>query len=147
MQTDPRLETIDFPSLALDAAIQLDHLEKHKDADLEVISTFGKYLASPSGNAPTAGLFALSENPVNVEILNSAFYSVEGTASTNMKELEGKLKTLVKSVSDVGSGASADESVVAALKRFCLSLHRVLLDDLAPAADDEWMPIHDARFA
>ena len=147
MQSQLRVDAIDFPSLTLDAAIQLDRLQKHKDADLGIISSFGRYLESPSGHTPAAGLFALSENPVNVEILSTALYSVEGAQFMNMDELEERVKTLVHNVNDVGAGKVADEGIVVGLKRFCLSLHRVLLNELTPAADDEWMPVHDARFA
>lgn len=147
MQSQIRAESVDFPSLALDTAIQLDRLQKHKEADLGVISSFGKYLESPSGHAPAAGLFALSENPVNVEILSTALFSVEGAPLVNMGELEDRVKTLVSNVNEVGAGKTTDEGIVGGLKRFCLSLHRVLLDELTPAADDEWMPVYDARFA
>lgn len=147
MQNQLRMDTVDFPSLTLDAAIQLDRLQKHKDADLGIISSFGKYLESPSGHVPAAGLFALSENPVNVEILSSALYSVEDAPPVNMGELEERVKTLVHNVNDVGAGKTTDDGIVTGLKRFCLSLHRVLLNELTPAADDEWMPVHDARFA
>ncbi|MER8562054.1 hypothetical protein [Mesorhizobium sp. M0578] len=147
MQAQQKADAVDFPSLALDAAIQLDRLQQHKDADLGIISSFGSYLEAPSGHTPAGGLFALSENPVNVEILNSALYSVEGARLVNIAELEEKVKALVHSVKDVGAGKTSDEGVVSGLKRFCLSLHRVLLDELTPSADDEWMPVHDARFA
>lgn len=148
MQIELRADAVDFPSLALDAAIQLDRLQNHKDADLEIISSFGKYLEAPSGHTPASGLFALSENPVNVEILSSALYSAEGARLANMDELEKRVKTLVHNVNNVGAGKINDESVVAGLKSFCLSLHRVLLDELTPpVTDDEWMPVHDARFA
>ena len=147
MQVKSRLDAVDFPSLTLDAAIQLDRLQRHKDADLDIISSFGKYLESPSGNAPAAGLFALSENPVNVEILSSALYSVEGEPLVNMGELEKRVKTLVHNVNDVGAGKVTDEKTINGLKGFCLSLHRVLLNELTPEADDEWMPVHDDRFA
>jgi len=147
MQGQVIADSIDFPSLTLDAAIQLDRLQKHQDANLAVISSFGKYLAAPSGHTPAAGLFALSENPVNVEILSSALYSVEGARLINMGELEERVKKLVLNVNDVGAGKTTDAVIVAGLKRFCLSLHRVLLDELTPATDDEWMPVHDARFA
>ena len=140
-------EAIDVPSLTLDAAIQLDRLQNRKDADLGVIASFGKYLASPSGHTPAASLFALSDNPVNVEILSSALYSVEGPPLVNMGELEARVQTLVHDVNDVGAGKVTDEGIVVGLKRFCLSLHRVLLNELTPAADDEWMPVHDARSA
>jgi hypothetical protein len=146
MQGQLRADAVDFPSLTLDAAIQLDRLEKHKEADLGVISSFGKYLESPSGHRPTSGPFALSENPVNVEILSSALFSVEGAPLVNMGELEERVRTLVSNVNNVGAGNTTDERIVVGLKRFCLSLHRVLLNELTPAADDEWMPVHDARF-
>jgi hypothetical protein len=147
MQNQLRADTVDFPSLTLDAAIQLDRLQKHKEADLGIISSFGKYLESPSGHAPTAGLFALSENPVNVEILSSALYSVESAPPVNMVELEERVKTLVCNVNNVGAGKITDDSIISGLKSFCLSLHRVLLNELTPAANDEWMPVQDARIA
>jgi hypothetical protein len=110
MPSQLRAEAVDFPSLTLDAAIQLDRLQKHKNADLEVISSFGRYLESPSGHKPASGLFALSENPLNVEILNSALYSVEGSPLLSMGDLEERVKEFVHNVNDVGAGKITDES-------------------------------------
>jgi hypothetical protein len=139
---------MDFSSLTLDAAIQLDRLQKHKQADLAVIDSFAKYLESPSGIGSAPGVFCLQENPVNVDILSSAIYSVDGARLVSINDLEAKIRDLIARVNDVASGRNTDEGVIAGLKRFCLSLHRVLLDELSPAVDnDEWMPARDERFA
>ena len=131
----------DLSSLTLDAAIQLDRLEKHKPADRGIIQSFAKRLASPSDSSGPADLFCLNENPVGVDILRSALNNVEGAKLVNIAELEAMLKTLVARVDDVASGKPVDEREIGNLKRFCLSLHRTLLEELSPKAEtDEWMP-------
>lgn len=139
---------VDFSSLTLDAAIQLDKLEKHKQADLKVIDAFAKFLAAPTGTIGAQSMFCLQENPVSVDIFTSAISSVENARLVNISELEAKIRDLVTRVSEVASGKNHDEGQIASLKRFCLSLHRVLLDELSPTMDnDEWMPTRDERFA
>lgn len=148
MQSEINSNSMDFSSLTLDAAIQLDRLGKHKAADLNVIHNFAKFLAAPSGSAGAQSLFCLQENPVSVDIFTSAISSVEGAHLANLSDLEAKIRDLIALVSEVASGANRDHGQIASLKRFCLSLHRVLLDELSPSIDnDEWMPPRDERFA
>ncbi|ANK88261.1 hypothetical protein PYR71_28355 [Rhizobium sp. MC63] len=138
---------MDFPSLALDAAIELDKLEKRQPADLATIQRFGHYLeAPPSGGRPVS-LFALSENPVNVEILNSAIFHTEGASLSNFNDLEQWVRDLVAQAKAIAAGESTGSEEIGSLKRFCLSLHQVLLEELTPAPDDEWMPAYDERVA
>jgi hypothetical protein len=146
MLAEAKANPVDFSSLALDAAIQLDRLQKHKGADLSVINSFAKYLEAPSGGSGTAGLFCLHENPVNVDILNSAIYGVDGHRLVSIDDLEAKARELIVRVNDVASGRNTDERTISSLKRFCLSLHRILLEKLAPTSEnDEWMPARDKR--
>jgi hypothetical protein len=148
MQSEIKPNSMDFSSLTLDTAIQLDRLEKHKTADLNVINDFAKFLAAPSGSVGAQSLFCLQENPISVDIFTSAISGVEGAHLANLSDLEAKVRDLIARVSEVASGSNRDEGQIAGLKRFCLSLHRVLLDELSPSIDnDEWMPARDERFA
>jgi hypothetical protein len=134
-------EMTDLTSLTLDTAIQLDRLEKHKPADRQIIHSFAKRLASPGGSSGPADLFCLDENPVSVDILSSALNNIEGAKLVSIGELEAMLKALVARVDDVASGKQADEREIGSLKKFCLSLHRTLLEELSPKNEtDEWMP-------
>lgn len=138
----------DLSSLTLDAAIQLDRLEKYKPADRGIIQSFAKRLASPSDPSSPAHLYCLNENPVGVDILSSALSNVEGTKLVSIVELEVVLKALVARVNDVASGKQVDEQEIRSLKRFCLALHRTLLEELSPKTEtDEWMPALHARVA
>ena len=131
----------DLSSLTLDAAIQLDRLEKHKPADREIIKLFARCLASPGGSSSTADLFCLNENPVGVDILSSTLNNIDGPKLVNIGELEAMLKSIVARVDDVASGKQVDQGVIGTLKQFCLALHRTLLEELSPKTEiDEWMP-------
>jgi hypothetical protein len=131
----------DLSSLTLDAAIQLDRLEKHKPADRGIIGSFAKRLASPGGASGPADLFCLNENPVGVDILSSVLTNAEGAKLVNIGELEAMLKALVSRVDDVAAGKQVDEQEFGSLKRFCLALHRTLLEVSSPKMEtDEWMP-------
>lgn len=138
----------DLSSLTLDAAIQLDRLEKHKTADREIIQLFARRLTSPSGSSEPANFFCLNENPVGVDILSSALNNVEGAKVVSMSELETMLKALVAKVVDVASGKEVEEREIGNLKQFCLALHRTLLEELSPNIEtDEWMPALHASVA
>jgi len=51
------------------------------------------------------------------------------------------LKTLVAKVDDVASGKHVDEREIESLKKFCLALHRTLLEEFSSKTEtDEWMP-------
>jgi hypothetical protein len=138
----------DLSSLTLDAAIQLDRLEKHKPADLGIIKSFARCLVSPGGASGPADLFCLNENPVGVDILSSALNNVEGAKLVSIGELEAMLKTLVARVDDIASGKLVDQREISSIKQFCLALHRTLLEELSPNTEmDEWMPALRASVA
>jgi hypothetical protein len=142
------VQSADLSSLTLDAAIQLDRIQKHKSADRSIIKSFARRLASPAGASGSADLFCLHENPVSVDIMSSAIRDLDGAKLVNMGELEAVVKDLVARVNDVASGKELDDREVANLKQFCLSLHRILLEELSPKSDnDEWMPALHASFA
>lgn len=132
----------DLTALALDAAIQLDRLSRDAKADLAPIDAFGKQLGSPSAIAGQAGLLCLQENPVNVDIINSALYRTDEAALVNVTDLEAKLRELLVRLDEVAAGKPQGQDVLTSLKRFCLSLHAVLLDELTPRLErDEWMAV------
>lgn len=134
-------KSADLSSLTLDAAIQLDRLEKHKPADRAIIHSFAKHLASPGGTPGRANLFCLNENPVGVDILSSVLNNIEGAKLVSIGELEEMLKALVARVDDVASGKQVDEREISSLKKFCLALHRTLLEEFSSNSEtDEWMP-------
>jgi hypothetical protein len=136
----------DLSSLALDAALQLDRLSRDVRADLGPIDAFGKQLGSPTKSPAKAGLFCLQENPVNVDILNSALFRTDEPALVNVADLEARLREILTRLHEVAAGRHQDKSVLTALKRFCLSLHTVLLDELTPRVDrDEWMTVQLAH--
>jgi hypothetical protein len=137
---------VDLSSLSLDAAIQLDRLAHHKPANLSLIADLAKRLGSPSAVPENSSLLCLQENPVNVDIFNSALSS-NGAHIQNIEELEAKVREVILRINEVAAGQTTEPNLVSGLKRFCLSLHRVLLDEIAPKVDhDEWMPIQNARF-
>lgn len=137
---------VDLSSLSLDAAIQLDRLAHQKPANLSLISDFAKRLGSPSAVQGNSNLLCLQENPVNVDIFNTALSS-NGAHLQNIEELEAKVRELILKINEVATGQTTEPNVISGLKRFCLSLHRVLLDEIAPKVDhDEWMPIQNVRF-
>jgi hypothetical protein len=132
---------VDLTTLSLDTALELDRLARNKAADLKTIESFGECLGS---SPPSAGgsqrLYCLQENPLNVDILNWALYRVEGPALVNIDDLDARLREVIARIKEVGSGHSKDANVLAGLKRFCLSLHTALLEEITPKVDrDEWM--------
>jgi hypothetical protein len=148
MVNEAQTAPADLSVLSLDVALQLDRLSNHKSANLSLIGEFGRRLGSPSSLPGSSSLFCLQENPVNVDILNSALHSIDGSNLENMDELEAKIRDLISKLNDVAAGHTTEARIISNLKRFCLSLHRVLLDELSPAVDhDEWMPVQNVRFA
>lgn len=132
---------VDLTTLSLDTALELDRLGRNKAADLKTIETFGDCLSSaPSAATSSDRLYCLQENPVNVDILNSALYRVEGPALVNIDDLDARLRELIGRVKEVASGNNTDANVITGLKRFCLALHTALLEEIMPKVDrDEWM--------
>jgi hypothetical protein len=139
---------IDLSTLSLDTAVELDRMVRLKDADLSIIRQFAARLGTPASSAGGATLFCLQENPVTVDILNSALYSVDGSSLVNIQELEAKVRDLFETMNNVASGQIKDSGVLNALKKFCLALHQILLQELSGNIDqDEWMLNQDARVA
>ncbi len=138
------MTSVDLTTLSLDTALELDRLARDKAADLRTIEAFGDCLgSSPSSVSGNDRLYCLQENPLNVDILNSALYRSEGPALVNIDDLDARLRELISKLKEVASGQSKDATVIAGLKRFCLSLHTALLDEITPKADrDEWMSTH-----
>ena len=136
----------DLTALALDAAIQLDRLSRDAKADLAPIEAFGKQLGSPGALSGQAGLLCLQENPVNVDIINSALYRTDEASLSSVKDLEAKLRQLLIRLNEVAEGKPQAQEVLTSLKRFCLSLHTVLLNELTPRLErDEWMTVQLVR--
>jgi len=130
----------DLTSLSLDAALQLDRLAQKKTADLATISAFGQRMSSSEGLPGSARPFSFQENPVNIDILNSALYRSEGPTLVNISDLEARLNDLLSKINEVAAGRDKDEGTLSSLKRFCLALHTALLEELVPrTSPNDWM--------
>ncbi|MBM0207632.1 hypothetical protein JNW90_35135 [Micromonospora sp. STR1s_5] len=137
-----------LPGLSLDAALQLDRIERHQSADRSILGQFLACLGSTTGPSSGPGAMFLQDNPLNVQIFSSALDRAEEAPSTNMAELERKLSAVLDGISDVAQGGNPDPNRVSALKGFCLSLHQALLNEASPFhMDDEPFMMRDEHFA
>lgn len=132
----------DLTSLSLDAALQLDRLAHKKTADLATIGAFGQRMSSSENLQGFARPFSFHENPVNIDILNSALYRSEGPTLVSISDLEARLNDLLSKINEVAAGRDEDESTLSSLKRFCLALHTALLEEVVPRTDpNDWMSV------
>lgn len=136
--------------LSLDAAMQLDRLSKSRSADRSVLTAFANVLRSPSEGTSEGdvGFFCLNENPLNVDIMTSALDKAGEARATDIATLSSQLEKLLKQLNDVAGGSNPSADDIRHLKRFCVSLHQVLLNDY-PAFhnDDPWLILKEFKFA
>lgn len=139
----------DLSGLSLDAALQLDRIEKHQSANRSILGQFLACVGTTTGHASSTGAMFLQDNPLKVQIFSSALdRSTEDTPSTNMAELESKLAAILSCINDVAGGGNPGAQRISALKGFCLSLHQALLNESSPFhVEDESFMMRDEHFA
>ena len=136
----------DLSTLSLDAAFQLDRVERHQAADLTILRRLVECLGSSDDHGNAVNALNLQEHPLNVDIFNSAILRIEAAPVLNVADLETKVKSLLTKMRAVSEGHPTDS--IDALKRFCLSLHQALLSENSPFHhQDEWVLMRDERLA
>ena len=115
----------DLSTLSLDAAFQLDRVERHQEADLKILRRLMECLGSSDGHGGSVKALNLQEYPLNVDIFNSAMHRIEASPVQSLADLETKIKSLLEKMRAVSEGGGMES--IGALKRFCLSLHQALL--------------------
>ena len=132
----------DLSTLSLDAAFQLDKVERNQPSNPLIIRRFLERLIDPEGLGNTPDTMDLQRYPLEVNIFNSAIHRVEATPVENIDELQLRLLELLKKLREVSEGRGLDS--VGSLKRFCLSLHQSLLTESSQFRhEDEWILSRD----
>lgn len=133
-------------ALSLDAAIEIDRLERHQHANPEVLREFVALLGSSLGGGSTAqSAQRLNEDPIGVAVFVSALEGTDRPVST-ASELPTMLETLLADLNLVAE--SHAEQGLEVFKRFCLSLHRALLSEAGDfGRRDEWVFDRDELLA
>ena len=137
----------DLLTLSLDAALQLDKMERSGSADLQIIQNFLDCLRSPGGLHADQDALNLSSNPLCADLFSSVIGRTDNHPVEHVADLEKKVIKILIKLSAVASGL--DSEGVGPLKKFCLSLHQALLNDEANPfrQEDEWLLMKDERFA
>jgi hypothetical protein len=136
----------DLFTLSLDAALQLDKMERSRSADLQIIQNFLDCLRSPSGLHDDQDALNLSSNPLCADLFSSVIGRIDKHPVEHVADLEKKVIAILTKLSAVASGL--DSEGVGPLKKFCLSLHQALLNEANPfRQEDEWLLMKDERFA
>ncbi len=136
----------DLSTLSLDAAVQLDLIERHKTADLGVLTRLLVLLEKPDDSGSDANPLNLQDRPLDVDIFNSAIHRIESTPVVDVSELQSRVQALMAKMRAVAEGKNTES--VNSIKRFCLSLHQALLSANSPFhQQDEWVLMRDERLA
>jgi hypothetical protein len=139
---EPRPE---LTSLSLDAALQLDRIERAGTADLSVLKSFLACLRSPSWLQIDPERPDFHSNPIGADIFNLAVVRADDAPIERVSDLEAKVSALLSKLKTVASGEPTND--VAVLKSFCLGLHQALLNESSPFRyQDDWIA-RDQRFA
>jgi hypothetical protein len=136
----------DLSTLSLDAALQLDKMERSGSADLQIIQNFLDCLRSPSGLHAEHDALNLSSNPLSADLFSSVIGRTDKRPVEHVADLEKKVIAVLTELSAVASGRNIEG--IGPLKKFCLSLHQALLNEAAPfRQEDDWLLMKDERFA
>jgi hypothetical protein len=105
-----------------------------------------EFLGSSTGSGDSVDALNLHENPLDLDIFNSAIHRIETEPVVNVSDLETKLSILIAKMREVADGRYTEAA--GSLKKFCLSLHQALLSDASPFRyQDEWILTKDELFA
>jgi len=136
----------DLSTLSLDAAFQLDLIERHKAADLSVLTLLLNRLATPGDSQQDLNPLNLQGHPLDVDIFNSALHRIEPTPVVDVADLQKRVAALMVKMRAVAEGGNSE--LVGPIKRFCLSLHEALLSANSPFNhQDGWVLMKDERLA
>jgi hypothetical protein len=132
-------------ALSLDAALEIERLERRQEADLNVLRSFFDCLTTEVDGGESSSL-RLTEDPLRVQLLRSTIDRIEKPVS-DISDLSARLEQLMASFEAISTGHKQEG--LALLKRFCLSLHQTFLNEISPFHhSEEWdAPILEERFA
>jgi hypothetical protein len=136
----------DLSALSLDAALQLDAMERSGSADLKIIQNFLDCLRSPSGLHADQNALNLNSNPLSADLFSTVIGRIDKHPVERVADLEKKVIALLTKLNAVAHGHDSEN--IGPLKKFCLSLHQALLNDAIPfREEDDWLIMKDERFA
>jgi len=133
MLADQESETVNAPSLddvavlALDAAVEIEKLLGGGQADRQVVDTFAAALEGSAGLVGVGGRMRLLSDPAAAAIYGRAISRANGVQVATLDQLNNEVLNYIRIASPVDG--FADGSRLGDLKRFCLSLHEVLVSE------------------
>lgn len=120
-------------TLALDAAVEIERMLIEGDGRDEVVRRFMMAVKRPLREQGTAPAYIV--DPLAINAYEQAITSARGHEVATVAQLQAEIDEY--DLTFPARNTDEWKTSAEALKKFCLSLHRVLLDNCARHADDE----------
>ena len=115
----------ELSQLTLDAAIELDRRQRGEKVDQEVIETLIENLGLRNETMESGEALRCMVDPRTVDVYNRALCHLTRTEISTIDELANKISSYIDAFKeDINS---AEPKSIAAMRDFCLAIHRELL--------------------